>query len=292
MLRRVQRFAASLAAPIVESELEEGALGHGGVPRVAGELAAPCCGGNSLICHRGLPLLLRLALPIVLVAAVGIYLSAHTHVGATVDITMALVGDAPIQIPRLFAFSLGNTVHDMWQAGVYPLAFLVALLSGGWPYLKVRTASHTLARACCGGRAYIYIYILTPAPLRISSSLPPLLLLLPPLHWSPTISKVILMFLCWTVPFSDDAFVLTPEMRARTLRWLDALGKWSLIDAYLLILFMVAFRFHITEKVSVYNVILYIIVVWIPYMLCAPPLVITCCIWCESCPHKLTRSSP
>ena len=57
------------------------------------------------------------------------------------------------------------------------------------------------------------------------------------------------MFLCWTVPFSNDAFVLTPEMRARTLKWLDALGKWSLIDAYLLILFMVAFRFHITEQV-------------------------------------------
>ena len=57
------------------------------------------------------------------------------------------------------------------------------------------------------------------------------------------------MFLCWTVPFSNDAFDLTPEMRACTLKWLDALGKWSLIDAYLLILFMVAFRFHITEQV-------------------------------------------
>ena len=138
VLRRVQRFALSLAAPIVESELEEGALGDGGGPRVAGELAAPCCGGSTLICHPGLPLILRLALPVVLVGAVTIYLSAHTHVGATVDITMALVGDAPIHIPRLFAFSLGNTVHDMWQAGVYPLAFLIALLSGGWPYLKVR----------------------------------------------------------------------------------------------------------------------------------------------------------
>jgi hypothetical protein len=28
---------------------------------------------------------------------------------------------------------------------------------------------------------------------------------------------------------------------------LDALGKWSLIDAYVLVLMMVAFHFHITQ---------------------------------------------
>jgi hypothetical protein len=25
----------------------------------------------------------------------------------------------------------------MWQAGVYPLSIMIALFSGGWPYLKV-----------------------------------------------------------------------------------------------------------------------------------------------------------
>jgi uncharacterized paraquat-inducible protein A len=35
------------------------------------------------------------------------------------------------------AFSLTNTVHDMWKAGVYPLALLIAVFSGAWPYLKL-----------------------------------------------------------------------------------------------------------------------------------------------------------
>ena len=191
--RRLQAFAASLAVPILARNPEESAPAAG---RIRGELGMRRCDG-SLICHRSLPCALRLAVPVFLALTVVCYITAHTHVGATVDLNVALVGDAPIKIPSLFAFSLGNTISDMWQAGVYPLAFLIALLSGGWPYLKV-----------------------------------------------------LLMFFCWVAPFSRDAFVLTPEVRARLLRWLDALGKWSLIDAYLLILFMVAFRFHIEESLD------------------------------------------
>jgi uncharacterized paraquat-inducible protein A len=32
---------------------------------------------------------------------------------------------------------LGNSVKDMWEAGVYPLSLLIAVFSGAWPYLKL-----------------------------------------------------------------------------------------------------------------------------------------------------------
>jgi hypothetical protein len=197
-LHHFQQFALSVASPItVEFESDRGGESHGISPSMAGEVAVKCCSGSTLICHPTIPLVGRLGFLIALLICFGFYLSAHLNVGASVDIRISVLGDEPINIPNLFSFSLGNSVHDMWQAGVYPLAFLIAILSGGWPYLKV-----------------------------------------------------LLMFVCWVIPFSDHAFVLTPDFRARMLRWLDALGKWSLIDAYLMILFLVAFRFHIALQLD------------------------------------------
>ena len=36
-------------------------------------------------------------------------------------------------------FSLANSVNDMWNAGIYPLALLIAVFSGAWPYVKLVT---------------------------------------------------------------------------------------------------------------------------------------------------------
>ena len=49
------------------------------------------------------------------------------------------------------------------------------------------------------------------------------------------------MVVCWVTP----ARLLPVARRERLLMVLDALGKYSLIDAYLLTLFMVAFQFHV-----------------------------------------------
>jgi hypothetical protein len=37
----------------------------------------------------------------------------------------------------MYGFSLGNTVTDLWQAGLYPLSFFVCLFSGVYPYAKL-----------------------------------------------------------------------------------------------------------------------------------------------------------
>ena len=39
---------------------------------------------------------------------------------------------------------------------------------------------------------------------------------------------------------------LPARRRGRLLLWVEALGKWSLIDAFVLVMMMVAFKFHIS----------------------------------------------
>ena len=74
----------------------------------------------------------------------------------------------------------------MWEAKVYPLAILVLVFSGIWPYIKLLT-----------------------------------------------------LLFCWCINESK----LSPRVRERLLIILDILGKWSLLDSYVLIMMTVAFRF-------------------------------------------------
>lgn len=93
-----------------------------------------------------------------------------------------------IRTPPSFDFSLVSSVRDMWNAGTYPLAIIVAVGSGIWPYVKLAV-----------------------------------------------------MLACWLAP--PRRFPIW--IRERTLQVLDWTGKWSLIDTYLLIIFLVTFNYTI-----------------------------------------------
>jgi len=55
--------------------------------------------------------------------------------------------------------------------------------------------------------------------------------------------KLLILLFCWLTPPAK----LPLSYRENLLMFVDKLGKWSLIDAYVLILMMVAFRFHVTS---------------------------------------------
>lgn len=61
--------------------------------------------------------------------------------------------------------------------------------------------------------------------------------------------KLVLMFVAWVVPKAS----LSPDFRGRMLMALDSLGKFSLVDTYVLVLMLVAFRYHldVTNEVEV-----------------------------------------
>ena len=150
----------------------------------------------SMCVHGASNAVANFGIPLLLVVNIGVFISAHTTVGATVD---AVISVAPIPsnsttpptkiiLSDVYDFSLGDSIRNMWDAEVYPLALLIAVFSGAWPYLKI-----------------------------------------------------VLMLLSWFAPEK----CLNSTRRGHLLQALDALGKWSLIDNYVLVLMMVAFRMHI-----------------------------------------------
>lgn len=136
--------------------------------------------------------LVRYGVPVLLLLNIALFISSNTSVGANIYLVLQF-GEHHIQTPSLFTFSLGNTVRDMWHAGVYPLALLIAILSGAWPYLKL-----------------------------------------------------LIMLYCWFIPTK----FLSAKRRESMLMTVDNLGKWSLIDAFVLTLMVVAFRFEINYTLT------------------------------------------
>lgn len=145
---------------------------------------------SALVANRRIPLWLRIAIPTILFVNIGFFLYANFAViGAAVNGDVTVFGEV-ISLGDLSAFTLQNSVHDMWQAKVYPLAILIAAFSGAWPYLKL-----------------------------------------------------LMMLACWVMPVQ----CLSGKKREVWLMALDALGKWSLIDTFVMVLFLVSFRFHVAE---------------------------------------------
>eukprot|EP00038_Savillea_parva_P007040 m.167479 g.167479 ORF g.167479 m.167479 type:complete len:1133 (+) comp12830_c0_seq1:237-3635(+) len=58
-------------------------------------------------------------------------------------------------------------------------------------------------------------------------------------------SKLVIMMVSWVLP----ARMLSHALRMRVVQFTDAVGKWSLLDSFLMIVFMVAFRLHIEKTI-------------------------------------------
>jgi len=150
--------------------------------------ASPIRYHNAPLClHPSTPAWARYGIICVLLLNIFLFIVGHLITCANVNIKFMLLGDA-VRMDNFQEFSIGKSIKDMWDAGVYPLCFLIATLSGAWPYIKVLT-----------------------------------------------------MLYCWIMP----ARWLPPIKRGRRLMILDTLGKWSMIDVYVLLLFMVAFGLQI-----------------------------------------------
>ena len=127
----------------------------------------------------------RIGLPMLILVTIFILLSSNLSVGASVELT-AVIGRKTLELPSLFEFTLFGTAHEMWNAGIYPVFFLVVVFSGIWPY-----------------------------------------------------AKLVIMLICFVSRKIQDG------PRGQLLLALDSLGKFSLVDTYVLVLMMVAFRYHL-----------------------------------------------
>eukprot|EP00405_Crypthecodinium_cohnii_P056348 CAMPEP_0206629264 /NCGR_PEP_ID=MMETSP0325_2-20121206/66949_1 /ASSEMBLY_ACC=CAM_ASM_000347 /TAXON_ID=2866 /ORGANISM="Crypthecodinium cohnii, Strain Seligo" /LENGTH=481 /DNA_ID=CAMNT_0054154049 /DNA_START=63 /DNA_END=1506 /DNA_ORIENTATION=+ len=143
----------------------------------------------SLAWHPRLDLGTRICIPMMVVAGLFLFLSSNSGAGAAVRVSVTVDGEDVAVLPPVASFSLISSVKDMWHGGVYPLAILILLFSGVWPYLKL-----------------------------------------------------ILMLVCWFSPRST----LSLEARKKFLEFLDMYGKWSMVDTFVMVIFMVAFRFDLS----------------------------------------------
>mmetsp|Transcript_46696 Transcript_46696/g.117526 ORF Transcript_46696/g.117526 Transcript_46696/m.117526 type:complete len:1072 (+) Transcript_46696:19-3234(+) len=143
----------------------------------------------SLSKHPRLPWSARLALPALVITTMLLFASSNSGEGAIVRMAVTADGESIVDLPPLFSFSLISSIRDMWTGGAYPLAILIGLFSGVWPY-----------------------------------------------------GKLMLMLLCFFAP----PRILSVKRRQRLLDFLDAYGKWSLVDTFVMVLFMVAFHLELS----------------------------------------------
>lgn len=143
---------------------------------------------DSLIFHRRIPLLIRIAVPLVICTNIFLFIQSNLAADAVSVMVSVTTGTTVHEVGSIFDFGLGGTVHDMWNAGVYPLAILIAFFSGAWPYVKL-----------------------------------------------------LVMMLSWIVPPG----MMSKERRETMLVILDMLGKWSLVDFFVMVLMLCAFYFEL-----------------------------------------------
>jgi len=132
-------------------------------------------------------MIVRVLMPLIILGNVGLFLSGHLSLGGTVNIIGNFAGQ-DFNVGGFFEFSVVQSTIEMWQAGAYPLAILIAIFSGVWPYTK----------QCLS----MYIW------------------------------------------FSPTKF-LSCKKRGRILVWLDLLGKWSMVDVFVLVLTLASFALSI-----------------------------------------------
>jgi len=141
--------------------------------------------------HPMMPKWVKFGVPMWILINIIMFATANfAAAGAIVELTLSIAGDTTYPI-TLLPFTLATSINDMWAAGTYPLAIIIALASGGWPY-----------------------------------------------------AKQLLLIFAWFAP----ATVLHPNARGRMLEILDSLGKWSLIDIFVLVMLMVGFRFYLSSS--------------------------------------------
>ena len=142
-------------------------------------------GGSSITMRSVVWSLVDSLLPTAIIGNMALFLYSNMTtdaVGLIVGMTYQVYSTLPQPV---FSFGLVTTVGAMWEAKAYVLAFLVALFSGIWPYVKL------------------------------------------------------IGLLMWWL--RSQAMLSTPGYGYRYLQMMESLGKWNLIDFYVMVLLMAVF---------------------------------------------------
>jgi hypothetical protein len=149
---------------------------------------------SSMFSSTDIPLVVRWLIPFVIFVNIGLFLSGHLSLGATVNIEAQVAGET-FTLNNFFEFSIARSTIDIWNAGGRALAILILIFSGLWPYTKLLMT--------------LILWFLSPTQLSVSR-------------------------------------------RGSILVWLDWLAKWSMIDIFVLVISIAAFRVSIESPDTSY----------------------------------------
>jgi len=93
---------------------------------------------KSMFTSSGVPFVVRILIPFVILGNIALFLSGHLSIGASVNVHVLLAGQT-FKINNFFIFSMSESVIEMWEAGAKELAVLIIIFSGLWPYTKQLT---------------------------------------------------------------------------------------------------------------------------------------------------------
>lgn len=154
-----------------------------------------------LLYRDEVPVSVKFLLPFLILCNIALFLRSTFFVAGSVSVRAEVAGQSYTPNQTIFEFSVRETITQMWDAGVYPLAVLIGLFSGIWPYFK-------------------------------------LLVLL-------------------TVLFVPSECIC-PSTRTSILQWLNYLGKYSLLDVFVMVLTMTAFHLQFLLPDNHGQVIIYV----------------------------------
>lgn len=169
------------------------------------------------LCYNDqLSLTVRISLPLFIIANIALFVYSNICMDA-VAVLVTLSSGTFSSIPEpVLKFGLLGTIVSMWEAKVYLLSILVAFLSGLWPYIKLFSLL-----AC---------YVTPPPGLPLTPS---------DQQSEPS---------CCQNSCCQNS--MTVKRRNNILRAVECLGKWGLLDFYVMVLMMCAFHFNMQMQMS------------------------------------------
>lgn len=165
---------------------------------------------RSMFASLAIPWWIRWSMPLIILGNIGLFLSGHLSLAATVSIN-ANLADQAFTADQFFEFSMARSTIDIWNAGGKELAVLILLFSGVWPYTKQLIT--------------LVLWFLPPKCVGVSK-------------------------------------------RGSIFLWLDVLAKWSMVDIFVLVVTVSAFRVSVQSPnlrflpSNFYNLDLLVIPMW------------------------------
>lgn len=162
---------------------------------------------DSLFRSDAIPAAVRYAIPVVILGNIAFFLSGHLSLGGSVTIMLTLAGE-PYVADNFFDFSMASSAVEIWNGTFVDQTCLAVL----------RTLTSFLTALVAGGKELAMMIL-------IFSGI-----------WPYT--KQLISLVVWFLPPS----IVSVTTRESIYLWLDCLGKWSIIDIFVLVMTLAAFR--------------------------------------------------